>query len=116
MNTAGWVLLTVTFGGLLLLVQRTERKRRMVTLAIMIFVGLITWRYAIYRLSNDCDQIFRAVCYSNLVRQPALAIAYNTLNLSLLTAVMLNIVFWVLIGRSNPPGTSDAIQVYGMDD
>ena len=31
-------------------------------------------------------------------------------------AFFISFVFWVLIGRYNPVGSSDAIKVYGMDD
>jgi ABC-type polysaccharide/polyol phosphate export permease len=115
-NTAGWVLLTAIFGGLLLLVQRTEKKRRNVTLAVMLFVGIIVWGYASYRMSSDCNQMIRIICATNLVRSPAAIIARNTLVLSVISAIVMNILFWILIGRSNPPGTSDSIQVFGMDD
>lgn len=31
-------------------------------------------------------------------------------------ALFLSFVFWLVIGRYNPVGTSDTIKVYGMDD
>ncbi len=116
MNTGGWLLLTAIFSLLLLLVQRSERKRRLVTFVIMAFVALVVWRYAIYRMSNDCDLPFRLICSYNWVRQRMTAIAITTVNWSIASALVFNLLFWVLIGRSNPPGSSDAIKVYGMDD
>jgi hypothetical protein len=116
LNTGGWIVLSLVFGSLLLLVQRAERKRRRLTFIILAFVGLIVWRYAIYRLSGDCIEAFALVCQASWIRQRALTIAINTVNMALLTSVIMNVVFWVLIGRSNPPGTSESIYVYGMDD
>ena len=120
-NTGGWLLLTVVFGFLLFLVQRSERKRRLPTFLILAFVGLIVWRYAIYRMSGDCGQaeqspVLQIVCQTDLFRRRAEAIAYNTANLSVFSAIFLNLFFWVFIGRSNPPASSDAIRVYGLDD
>lgn len=118
MNTGGWLLLTAIFSGLLLIIQRSERKRRLVTVIVMAFVALIVWRYAIFRMSGDCDlnPAFAQICSFNWVRQRMAATAVNTINLALIAAFVLNIVFWVLIGRSNPPGSSDSIKVFGMND
>jgi hypothetical protein len=115
-NVGGWLLLSAIFGGLLLLVQRSERKRRNVSLVIVLFGGIIIWRYAIYRMSGDCAQLFQIVCANGFFRQRAGVIAVNTVNLSLVTALVFNLLFWVFIGRSNPPGSSDSIQVFGMND
>ncbi len=116
MNTGGLLALTGIFGLLLLLVQRTERKRRLVSLIVLAFVGLIVWRYAMYRLSNDCDLVIRQWCSLIWLRQRMLTTAINTINLSILLAFVLNLLFWVFIGRSNPPGSSDSIKVFGMND
>jgi len=35
---------------------------------------------------------------------------------ALLIALILNGAFWLFIGRYNPPGSSDDIQVIGLDD
>ena len=116
LNTGGWLVLTVIFSLLLLLVQRSERKRRNVTAVVMFFVGVIVWRYAQYRLYLDCDGFTPIICSFQWVQQWAAPIAIVTINVSLLTAVLVNVVFWVLFGRSNPPGSSDSIQVFGMND
>jgi ABC-type uncharacterized transport system permease subunit len=115
-NTGGWLVLTATFSILLLVVQRTERKRRMVTAVIMAFVALVVWRYALYRMSNDCDIVFTQVCSFNWVRQRMAPIATRTVNWSIVAALVFSVVFWVFIGRSNPPGSSDSIEVLGMND
>ncbi|MEP7284313.1 MAG: hypothetical protein ABI947_00935 [Chloroflexota bacterium] len=117
MNIGGWLLLSFLLGGLLLLVQRAEIKRRTATLTILAFVGFIVWRYAIYRMSGDCyETVFRAVCNTPWTRQWASVIATNTINWAIVTALIGNALFWILIGRSNPPGTSDSIQVFGAND
>ncbi len=116
MNTGGWLALTGIFGFLMLLIQRTERKRRLVSLGVLAFVGLIVWRYAIYRISTDCDVTIRMLCSFNWIHQRFVTVAINTVNWSIVTAFVLNVLFWILFGRSNPPGSSDSIQVFGMND
>jgi hypothetical protein len=115
-NTGGWLLLSLILSGLLLIVQRSEQKRRLVSLLIMVGVATIVTGYGIYRLSHECDLFFQQMCALETFKGRAQTIAYNTNNLSLLTALVLNLIFWVLIGRYNPPGSSDAIKVLGMDD
>ena len=115
-NTGGWVLLSLIFGGLIMLVQRSERKRRNVSLIILAIVGAIVWQYALYRISGDCEQVFQIVCRAAQFGQRVRIIAINTVNFSILAAVLLNSVYWVLFGRSNPPASSDEIQVFGMND
>ena len=115
-NVGGWLLVSAVFAGLLLLVQRSERKRRNISLVIVALGSVIIWRYAIYRMSGDCSQLFQIVCERGFLRQRAEVIAVNTVNLSIVTALIVNLLFWVFFGRSNPPGSSDAIQVFGMND
>ncbi len=122
MNTGGWFVLTAIFSILLLIVQRSERKRRLVTALIMVFVALVVWRYALYRLSNECDAVSPVICNLAWARAQLVSveeqrgIAVRTVNWSIVAALVFNLFFWVLIGRSNPPGSSDSIKVLGMDD
>ncbi|MCC7448955.1 MAG: hypothetical protein IT324_16170 [Anaerolineae bacterium] len=118
MNIGGWLLLTVIFSALLLIVQRSERKRRQVTVVIMAIVGLVVWRYAMFRMTGDCEvnPALARVCSLNWLRDRAAVTAINTVNWSLVVAVVFNAIFWVFIGRSNPPGSSDSIKVLGMND
>ncbi len=116
MNTGGWLALTGAFGFLMLLVQRTERKRRLVSLGVLAFVALILWRYAIYRLSTNCDVTIQLLCSFDWVHKRMVYTAITTVNWSIVAALLLNLLFWILIGRSNPPGSSDSIKVFGMDD
>jgi predicted cobalt transporter CbtA len=121
-NTGGWLILTATFSILLLLIQRSERKRRMVTTVIMAAVALVVWRYAIYRMSTECTLVAKAACSFASVRgqmapyEELRNTAIRTVNWSIVSALIFNLLFWVLIGRSNPPGSSDSIKVLGMDD
>ena len=116
MNTGGWLLLTALFGIALLLVQRSELKRRNVSALIVALFMLLVWRYAIYRMSTECDVVFSQICSFNWVRQRMTVVAITTVNWSLVSAFVANGLFWVLIGRSNPPGSSDSIQVFGRND
>ena len=118
MNTGGWFLLTVLFGTLLLFVQRSEPRWRWVAFIILAIVGVIVWRYAIYRMSGDCAQVLKAFCEADLLfQQRAEQIAINTTNVAILTAVTFNLLFWIIFGRSNPPrSSSDVIKVLGMED
>lgn len=116
MNTGGWLLLSLVFGALLLIVQRTELKRRNVAFIIILIVGFVVWRYALYRMIIECNELVEIVCRARWHQQAKAAIAYNTINVALVTAIVVNILFWIFFGRSNPPGSSDSIQVYGLDD
>ena len=94
MQTEYVILLTLFISGMLLIVQRSERKyRRVVFLLFMLSAGLLLRDFVISR------QIERE--------------GYTALALSL----VINFLFWLLIGRYNPVGSSDSnIQVLGMDD
>jgi hypothetical protein len=121
-NTGGWLVLAAVFSILLLIVQRSERKRRLITTVIMASVAIVVWRYALYRLSNDCDAVSQVVCGVTWIRAQLVSvaehrnIAIRTVNWSIVAALIFNLLFWVLLGRSNPPGSSDSIKVLGMDD
>lgn len=86
------ILLTIWVGALLLLWQRTEVRRRRVVTLLLLVVGFLTWYWADYR---GLGGAFAAASAA---------------------ALALNFLFWLLIGRYNPVGSSDNIQVIGMDD
>lgn len=92
MNIGAAILLTLTMSVMLLLIQRAEARRRIVVALIMAVMGLLVQRYANYRE----------------LHVEAL--------LAFILALIFNLVFWVVIGRYNPPGNSDDIRVLGMDD
>jgi hypothetical protein len=86
------ILLTVAIGIMLMLVQRSERKRRLMVAIGMLLIGEIIRRYIWYRSYHAEGWI------------------------ALSAALVLNGLFWALIGRYNPVGSSDRIHVYGLDD
>lgn len=93
MNTSNLIVLAVLFSGALLLLQRTERRRWWVTALVLILpVGYLIYRWAIYR-----GQMAETL-------------------VALGVAVGFNVLFWLLYGRTHPPRSSDEITVIGMED
>lgn len=91
MNWQALLGLMAVFFILMLIVQRTEPKRRRVVLVVMLFAAELTRRYLMYR------------------EWPAEgAVAF-------VLALLLNFFFWAFIGRSNPPKSSDEIEVLGNE-
>lgn len=88
------VLLTVFFSFLIFLIQRTERKARFwVATLIIVTAGLLLHNFVRYR-EIEAEGV-----------------------LALVLAVVLNWLYWFLIGRYNPVKNSDeTIKVIGMDD
>jgi cytochrome bd-type quinol oxidase subunit 1 len=93
MNNEYLLVLTLIFGFLIFLVQRAEQKyRRMVLLLVFLLGGLL----------NGFFILVRGAWSEGLV--------------GFLLALTFNFLFWLLIGRYNPVGSSDDIQVLGLDD
>lgn len=86
------VLLSVSFSIMLMLIQRSERKRRLLVALGMLLIGEVIRRYVWYRGYHAEGWI------------------------ALIIALVFNFLFWALIGRYNPVGSSDRIHVYGLDD
>jgi len=86
------ILLSAAIGGLLFLIQRTEAKKRLIVIAIMLVAFELLRRYIWYRDVHG-EALF-----------------------AIIVALIFNAVFWLFIGRYNPVGSSDQIQVIGMDD
>jgi hypothetical protein len=91
-NLAAVILLTLLYSGLLLLIQRAEKRRRLWVTIILVPVGIVTHFSAAGR-GTDSESI-----------------------LAFVLALVLNILFWLIIGRYNPVGSSDDIKVIGLDD
>ena len=92
MNTQYFLLFTVVMTLLVFIYQRTESKKRFTVLLLLFIPGLLIRNWIVYR-------------------------DLNTEGITALgIALLLNLIFWVLIGRYNPVGSSDEIQVLGMDD
>lgn len=85
-------MLTLIIGFMLFVVQRAEPKRRLIVAIGMLLGGELIRRYVWYRDVHS-EALF-----------------------ALVAAILLNALFWLLIGRYNPVGSSDQIQVLGMDD
>jgi F0F1-type ATP synthase assembly protein I len=92
MNTEGLLILTFIFTTVFMLIQRSERKRRLLVAACLAVVVVLAVRYTNYR-----DYHTEAV-------------------VGFIIAVVFNGLFWMLFGRYNPPADSDEMKVLGMDD
>jgi len=91
MNWGAFLVLTGVFAVLMMIVQRAERKRRLATLLVMLVGAELVRRFLVYR-------------------------DWNTEGvLAVIAALILNWLFWILVGRHNPPKSSDEIQVIGND-
>lgn len=90
-NYVALIAITVTF--LLLMIQRAEKPRRRLVAGIVAFCLLIIRHNAFHK--DDLHE--------------------ETL-MAFVAALLLNGLFWLLIGRYNPVNSSDAIHVIGMDD
>ena len=82
---------TVFFTILLILAQRIEARRQRLARYFIIFMMILL------------------MLQPNESLRPQNLVAYAI-------ALFISFVFWVLIGRYNPVGTSDTIKVYGLDD
>ena len=93
MNWGAFLLLSGVIVVALVIVQRTEAKRRRLALTLTLFVGFLGWYWAgIRALSGEFGS-------------------------ALLCGGLFSGMFWLLIGRYNPVADSDeTIQVLGMDD
>jgi hypothetical protein len=86
------LLMTISFTVIFILIQRSEQSRRCIVWASMIVVlGIIAyWAITARTISETI--------------------------LGLVFGLVLTGLFWMLIGRYNPVGSSDNIKVLGLDD
>lgn len=92
MDVGTLLLMIFSFGLLLLLVQRAETKRRRVVAILLLPVLGIILHYA--NVNGHLREAFAGF----------------------ILAMVLNVLFWLFIGRYNPVGSSDSIKVLGLDD
>lgn len=92
MNISVFLLLGIVFSGMLLLLQRAQADRRRFVGVLMVPLVLLCWHYA--RVNETVVSAW----------------------LALLVAILINIFFWVFIGRYNPVAKSEDIRVLRMDD
>jgi hypothetical protein len=90
-DTDAFLLLFGLYGGFLLLTQRAEKAGRRVVFFTMSFIGFLVWRTALF-YDYDSENAW-----------------------ALLAAVSANLLFWLTIGQLYPPGSSDTIEVIGME-
>ena len=93
LDTNNLVLLTIIYSAILLMIQRTERKRKL----IAILIALVPLGYATYQWGVLRDQL-------------------NVVLFSVGISLGLNVVIWLVYGRRHPPGSTDSIKVIGMED
>ncbi len=91
MNGGYIAAVTMFFTILLILAQRIEARRKRLARYFIPFMMLLL------------------MLHPNEALRPQNLVAYAL-------ALFISFVFWVLIGRYNPVGSSDAIKVYGLDD
>ncbi len=92
MDAGTLLLMVLSFGVVLMLIQRAEiKRRRAVVIFLLPAVGLIL-HYA-----NARGHLREAL-------------------VGFILALALNFLFWLFVGRYNPVGSSDSIKVLGMDD
>ncbi len=92
MDTEYLLVFTVLMTMLLLVIQRTERSKRLIVIAVMLIPAILIRNWIVYIEREREGQI------------------------ALLLSLILSFLFWWLIGRYNPVGSSDDIQVLGLDD
>ena len=92
MNIGILALLTVFISFILFLLQRAEAKRRLLVAIVMLVIAELIRRYVFYR---------------NVHTEAWIA---------LVIALVLNVGFYLFVGRYNPVHSSEEIQVIGLDD
>ncbi|GAB4570438.1 MAG: hypothetical protein Kow0077_04550 [Anaerolineae bacterium] len=92
MNWEAFLGLLLVLAAMLMLIQRTEPKRRRAIFIVMLLGGELVRRFVAYR-------------------------GWHTEGAwALIVALALNALFWVFVGRSNPPRSSeDEIEVIGNE-
>ncbi len=85
-------LMTISFGVIFILIQRSETSRRRIVWGSMIVVMLIIGYWAVT---------------AQTIGETLVGLVFG---------LILTGLFWMLIGRYNPVGSSDNIKVLGLDD
>jgi hypothetical protein len=92
MNSGYLILITIVFSILFVFLQRSEARRRFIVLGLVLLVGALIGQNA----AN------RNLGFESLI--------------GLVLGSILAFLFWLLVGRYNPVGSSDNIRVVRMDD
>lgn len=116
MNVGILLLLSAFISVMLFLVQRSEVKRRLLVIVIMLIPAELIRRYVFYASITPVKAPFMDFPGSVVFRHRFLHEIHREAWIALILALVLNFLFWALIGRYNPVHSSDEIQVIGMDD
>lgn len=92
MDFGTFLFLCVLMNIPLFIIQRSEPKKRLIVVLVMLLPLELIRRYVWYRDVHTEAWIAFGI------------------------ALVINFLFWALIGRYNPVGSSDRIKVYGLDD
>jgi hypothetical protein len=92
MNIGNLIVLIVMIGLVLLMWQRTERKRKLIFLAVLVIPAWMIYQWS------------------------ALKGQQVELKWALGIALALNLLFWLFWGRTHPAGSSDSIKVIGTEE
>ena len=91
MDWGAFLAIAVVLTSMILVVQRSDPKRRRFTFLVMLVGFEVMRRYALYRDWQTEGWVAFAA------------------------ALVLNLLYWILIGRSNPPHSGDEIEVLGNE-
>lgn len=116
MNVGILLILTGFISAMLFFIQRSEVKRRLLVILIMLIPAELIRRYVFYASRSALippftdlagNSAFQHVLHRNIHREAWIALAL---------ALFVNFAFWLFIGRYNPVHSSDEIRVIGMDE
>ena len=93
MNITNAVFIGVMLGAVLLMYLRTEKRRKWLTGVFLVLPSLIL----LCLWADGTGQWMEALSGAGV-------------------AFLFNLFFWLFYGRAHPPGTSDSINVIGMDN
>ncbi len=86
-------LISVLVAALLVMIQRTEPKRRKLAAFVVAPMLLVIRQYAFWKRDLHLETL-----------------------LAFIIGIALSLLFWLLIGRYNPVGKDSEVKVIGMDD
>lgn len=116
MNFGVLILLTLFISVMIFIVQRSEAKRRLLVTVIMLGIGELIRRYVFFRSETVYVAPFRDLILRLYPRYLIERDIHTEAWLALGLAIVLNVIYWLIVGRYNPVASSDEIQVIGMDD
>ena len=110
------LLLTGFISAMLFIVQRSEAKRRLLVIVIMLIPAELIRRYVFYASRTAVVTPFADLPGSIAFQHALYRSVHREAWGALVLALVLNFAFWLFIGRYNPVHSSDEIRVIGMDE